>query len=565
MFKFLKDKLKNAVSKFTTAVSKDVEEEIIDEPVEEIEDIENFENIKEDIRENKKPQKKKSKLKKDVDISDEDVEKFLDENIKENIESDVKKSDSEFVQDDSKILEDIENYAEKSEAKKDDSSILAEENEILDDIDQNVKDEFVNEEVKEKVEEKKKGFFGRLKDKFTKKDEEFEISKEIEEDVEKSLENAEKESKSEIERSEDKEFVIDESQDIFSEHDKAVMEDLKRVEKEIEAEKEVYVEEDSEDEEEVEEIKAEVEEKAEKKGFFGRLKESITHKALSDEKFNDLFWELELVLLESNVALEVIEKIKDDLKKELVDSKIARIGVDKIVANTLKKSIEELFDIEKVDLIGRINDRKKENVKENKKDPFVISFVGINGAGKTTTLAKIANYLQKNDFSVVFAAADTFRAASMEQLQFHADKLGIKMIKHDYGSDPAAVAFDAIAHAKSKGIDVVLIDTAGRTNMDSNLMEELRKIIKVAKPDLNIFIGDAVTGNDAVEQAQKFNEYVGIDGIVLAKADVDEKGGCSVSISYVTKKPILFIGVGQTYDDLKEFDSSIVLENLGLA
>ena len=165
----------------------------------------------------------------------------------------------------------------------------------------------------------------------------------------------------------------------------------------------------------------------------------------------------------------------------------------------------------------------------------------------------------------VLAASDTFRAASIEQLQQHADKLGIKMIKHDYGSDPAAVAFDAIKHAKAKNVAVVLIDTAGRMHSNVNLIDEMKKIIRVAKPDLKIFVGESITGNDCVEQAKTFNEAVGIDGIILAKADIDEKGGAAVSVSYVTKKPILYLGTGQRYNDLEPFSQDKIIKSIGLA
>ena len=196
--------------------------------------------------------------------------------------------------------------------------------------------------------------------------------------------------------------------------------------------------------------------------------------------------------------------------------------------------------------------------------PFVIAFFGINGSGKTTTIAKIANLLKEKNISCVLAASDTFRAASIEQLQIHADKLGVKLIKHDYGSDPAAVSFDAIKHAKAKNIDVVLIDTAGRLHSNINLMDELKKIVKVSKPNLKLFVGESIAGNDCIEQAKTFNEAVGIDGIILAKADIDEKGGAAISVSYITKKPIIYLGTGQEYKDLKEFDPNLIVEGLGL-
>jgi fused signal recognition particle receptor len=292
----------------------------------------------------------------------------------------------------------------------------------------------------------------------------------------------------------------------------------------------------------------------EKKGFFQKITETITTKKISAEKFDELFWDLELALLENNVAVEVIEKIKNDLKSELVDKPIPRGKVDETIANSLHSSIEDLFSIPGIDLLSKVKQKK----------PYVICFVGVNGSGKTTSIAKVTKFLQSHNLSVVMAAADTFRAAAIDQLQLHADKLGVKLIRQDYGSDPAAVAFDAIKHAEAKKNDVVLIDTAGRLHSNINLMDEMKKIMRVANPDLKIFVGESITGNDCVEQAKQFNDAVGIDGIILAKADVDEKGGAAISVSYVTKKPILFLGVGQEYDDLQQFDKEKLLVSIGL-
>lgn len=304
------------------------------------------------------------------------------------------------------------------------------------------------------------------------------------------------------------------------------------------------------------EVKVEPEVKAEpeKKGFFKRITETITTKKISADKFDELFWDLELALLENNVAVEVIEKIKTDLKSDLVDKPIPRNEIDTTILKSLKKSVGDLFDVPMVDLVAEAQ----------KKKPLIVCFVGINGSGKTTTIAKVTKYLQNQGLSVVLAAADTFRAAAIDQLQLHADKLDVKLIRHDYGSDPAAVAFDAVKHAESTKKDVVLIDTAGRLHSNINLMDEMKKIIRVANPDFKLFIGESITGNDCVEQAQKFNEAVGIDGIVLSKADVDEKGGAAISVSYVTKKPILFLGVGQEYEDLQVFDKEKLLMSIGL-
>lgn len=292
----------------------------------------------------------------------------------------------------------------------------------------------------------------------------------------------------------------------------------------------------------------------EKKGFFRRITEKITTKRISGSQFDDMFWDLELAMLENNVAVEVIEKIKADLKKDLTERPIPRGKIEEVVVSSLKNSVAGLFDVDQIDFLKKAKEKK----------PLVICFVGINGSGKTTTIAKVARMFLDNNFSIVLAAADTFRAAAIDQLQLHADKLGIKLIKHDYGSDAAAVAFDAVKHAEAKDRDVVLIDTAGRLHSDHNLVEEMKKIVRVSKPDLIVFVGESITGNDCVEQAQKFDEAVGIDGIILSKADVDEKGGAAISVSYVTKKPILYMGVGQEYSDLEPFDKNKLIQSMGL-
>lgn len=277
-------------------------------------------------------------------------------------------------------------------------------------------------------------------------------------------------------------------------------------------------------------------------------KKKIFSKTLTLDKFEDLFYELEIILLQNNVAYEVIESIKESLKNKLVDN-------DKSVniLEELKNSIEDVL-IESDDLLKQIKDKEKK--------PFVILFVGINGVGKTTTIAKIANLLLRSKLSVCLAAADTFRAASIEQLQVHADTLKIPLIKKDYGSDPASVGFDAIKHAQKNKIDVVLIDTAGRMNNKDSLMKEIEKISRVNNPDLKLFLGESITGNDATQQARDFNEAVGIDGIILSKADVDEKGGTAISVSKVTGKPIYFLGTGQKYDDIERFEKKNVLKKI---
>jgi fused signal recognition particle receptor len=299
----------------------------------------------------------------------------------------------------------------------------------------------------------------------------------------------------------------------------------------------------------VKEIKAE-----KKEGFFKKITKAVTTKKLSETQFEKLFENIEITLLENNVAVEVINKLKDDLKTSLVNQAIARKNIEQTITKTLHNSIEELFNYHNIDLLKKIQEKK----------PYIICFVGINGSGKTTTIAKLTQLFKDNKKTVVLAAADTFRAAAIDQLQHHADKLNVKLIKHDYGSDPAAVAYDAVKHAQATNKDIVLIDTAGRLHSNVNLMQEVQKIIKVAQPDLTLFVGESITGNDCVTQAKTFKKKIGIDGIILSKADIDEKGGTAISISYVTSRPILYLGTGQEYTDLQKFEPKLVLEGLGL-
>ncbi len=303
--------------------------------------------------------------------------------------------------------------------------------------------------------------------------------------------------------------------------------------------------------------KTEEERGKEKKGFFQRLKKRFVAVKLDDDAFDKLWSPLEVILFENNVALPVVESIRANLKTELLARELKRDELEDIIRDSLKKAIKDLL-LEPFDLVGVIKDSIK---KEGR--PYIILFFGINGSGKTTTIAKIAYLLQRNSLKPVLAAADTFRAASIEQLQKHASKLGVNMTKQDYGADPAAVAYDSIQYAKAHMADVVLVDTAGRMHTQSNLMREMEKINRVAKPDLRIFIGESIAGNDVVEQAKSFNNSVGIDAIILSKADVDEKGGAAISVSHVTGKPILFLGIGQQYSDLEKFDGGKILNSLG--
>jgi fused signal recognition particle receptor len=296
--------------------------------------------------------------------------------------------------------------------------------------------------------------------------------------------------------------------------------------------------------------------KEEKKGFLSKIKERVTTKKISERQFDELFWDIEVELLESNVAFEVIEKIKEDLKDKLVDSPLKRGEVEEIILSSLRESIDDLLNYEMIDIV--------EEAKTCQDKPYIVAFIGTNGSGKTTTIAKMTKKLQNKNLSVVLAAADTFRAGALQQLEEHGEKLGAKVIKHGYESDPAAVAFDAIKYAKMKHVDVVLIDTSGRLHNNVNLMKELEKIIRVAKPHLKILVTESIIGNDAVDQAKNFNKAVDIDGIILSKADIDEKGGAIISMSYVLKKPVIYLGTGQDYQDLKKPNKEEIKKSLGL-
>ena len=285
------------------------------------------------------------------------------------------------------------------------------------------------------------------------------------------------------------------------------------------------------------------------KSGLSSLISKITTTELKPENLHPILSEFKLNLIENDVAVPVAERICEEMEKRLNGVQVKRLeDKKKIVEQHLREILlEVMLTNSKIDLFKAIEEKRK------KKEPFVIVFVGINGTGKTTTIAKVAKLLNSRGYTVVLACSDTYRAGSIEQLETHAKRLGIRMIKHKYGADPAAVAYDAINHAKAHGIHAVLIDTAGRMQTNRNLMSELAKIKRVVNPDLTILTVDSLTGNDAVMQAEEFHKSVGIDATILTKVDADIKGGSALSVTYVTQKPILFVGTGQKYDALEEF------------
>lgn len=275
---------------------------------------------------------------------------------------------------------------------------------------------------------------------------------------------------------------------------------------------------------------------------------------IKESKIEDILWDLKVSLLEADVALPVVEDIQESVKEDLVGKKISRkYDLEEVVEKSLKRAVKSALKTEEINFDGLIEEAEK---------PFSIMFVGVNGTGKTTTIAKLTKRFQKQDYSCVLAASDTFRAGALEQLQTHANKLGCKVIKHSKGSDPAAVAYDALEHAEARKKEIVLIDTAGRMQTNKNLMNEMEKIKRVAEPDMIIFVGDALAGNDSVEQAKEFEESVGIDGVILTKIDADAKGGAALSIGHAVGKPMLFVGTGEDYEDLQEFDEKWMVNRL---
>lgn len=275
-----------------------------------------------------------------------------------------------------------------------------------------------------------------------------------------------------------------------------------------------------------------------------------TTKELSEKNLADAVWNLQMILIQNDVAVEVAEHICNLTKEKLLGTRTGRLeNLKRLFKTAIHESVLEVltpeYPLDPVDFVIE---------KKSKGEPTVILFVGVNGTGKTTTLAKMASLFKKKGFSVVVAAGDTFRAGSIEQLQRHADAIGVRVIKQDYGADAAAIAYDAIAHARAKHIDVVLIDSAGRMQSNKNLIEEMKKIARVAEPDLKIFVGDSLAGNDALSQAKEFNDAIGIDGAILTKVDADPSGGAALSVAFVTGKPVIYVGVGQTYEDLQRFE-----------
>lgn len=389
------------------------------------------------------------------------------------------------------------------------------------------KTEEIIEEVPETIEERVEEIKKKPKKEFKKKDKE--ENREVEAIQEEMLKEVPKEEKEAIKKHKDLPEVVEEK-------NKGKLEE--QIEKEEELEKET------------------LEEKPKKKGFFSKVASSLTKKKISEEDFDRVWIELEIFLLEINVAFEIVQKIEDSLRRELLGNTFDRFGLAKKVRQVLTQEVEYVLKDREASFNELVREYKTKN------EPLKILILGVNGTGKTTSIAKIIHFLKVNNYSVVVAASDTFRAAAVEQLDEHCQRLGVKCIKHTKGSDPAAVAFDAVEHAKARNIDVVLIDTAGRMPNNPNLMMELQKVKRVSKADMAIFIGDSISGNDLIEQINLFDKGVKIEGVILTKVDTDERPGSIVTTAYSIAKPIFFLGVGQKYDDLVEFNAKEIAEKL---
>ena len=273
---------------------------------------------------------------------------------------------------------------------------------------------------------------------------------------------------------------------------------------------------------------------------------------------NNLLEEIEWAMLESDISSSAVTEILNLMRENLIGRRL-RKGAElaKVVEATIKRALKSILKADYWDFEATIEGYLSEGDK-----PVVIMLVGVNGTGKTTTTAKIAYQLKNKGYNVVAAASDTFRAGAIEQLEAHMEKLEIKCISSQRGGDSAAIARDAISHAKAKNVDVVLIDTAGRMQNKTNLMNELQKVHRVTNPHLVLFVGDALAGNDAVEQAAEFSRILTFDGAVLSKMDTDAKGGAGLSIAHATGKPIVLVGTGQEYTDLQQFEPEWLLTQL---
>ncbi|MDD3159380.1 MAG: signal recognition particle-docking protein FtsY [Candidatus ainarchaeum sp.] len=286
----------------------------------------------------------------------------------------------------------------------------------------------------------------------------------------------------------------------------------------------------------------------------GKLTSIFSGKIIIKESdISDLLFELELSLLESDVEQDCATEIISQIKQKLIGKEVSSKNINEILNEIIKEILIDLMKTNEIDLLNEIKNSEK---------PYKILMLGPNGAGKTTTLAKLTYYLKNNGLNCILAASDTFRSGAIDQLQEHANRLDVKLIKQQYGADPTAVAFDAMQSAKANNFDVLLIDSAGRQETNKNLMNELKKLERVIRPNLKIYVGEAYTGQGLLDMASEFNGMIGIDAFILTKIDADAKGGTTISLIYKLKKPILYIGTGQEYKDFEKFESKFILDRI---
>jgi fused signal recognition particle receptor len=555
LFDFLKKKFNKTIKD----ASETTEEEMTKHDEEFAKDLDNLEEAFSSIEEKyskTEQEEETSETEEEIEEDNEEIEEKTTETSEE-----VKEETSEKIDESSQEKEEeISEEEETTEEEKPIDKVEEEKEEISDEEEESedttIEDKEIEEQPPVKKEEKKKkrfSFFSRNKDKEEETKEDEEETKEDEtltEEVEETAEQEEESSQLEEEKITEQDKK-DTSEEPVKEEKKSRFSFFRRNKKEDKeepAKEEKKEEETSKDEEKESVVEEKKEKKAPKEEKSGGMFSFITQKTITEDDIEEILDELFMSLLEGDVAYEVADRIVESVKEDLIGKKIKRRGdMELFTTNALKSAITEIIDNGSYDLLGNIEEAKQNG------EPYKIMFVGINGTGKTTTIAKLAKYLEKHGYSSVFGASDTFRAGAIEQLEHHAENLNLKIIKHARNSDPAAVAYDAVEHAKATGKDVVLIDTSGRMQTNVNLMDEMKKIKRVSKPDCIMYVGDALMGNDATEQATKFNDVIDIDGIILTKADADAKGGAALSIGHVIHKPILFVGTGQSYDDLMEF------------
>ena len=506
--------------------------------------------------------------KKFADASGKLRNKVEDEAKEENNVELIEESNEETfdeIDESEELTEELEDEVSELESLDESEEFEDEEDEISEEELDEMLDASLEEDSQDEGKKEKSGFFG-----FLKRDKKKDIEEESEESVAEVAEDIEEESEESVEEAAEDieksyEEALGESEDEVSELE-SVDESGKL---EVKANDLDSIVESEKDEEEPKKSKRSLfrrkkkedsaedskdEDKKEKSGGFLSF---IKEKSISEDDVEDILFELELGLLESDVAMDVSSIVVESVKNDLVGQKIKRSSdIEEYTYEALKNAVAKIINIEGKSMTELLEEKVAQG------EPLVVMLVGINGTGKTTTIGKLANYYIKKGYTPVIAASDTFRAGAIEQVAYHADNLDVKLIKHEKGSDPAAVAFDAVQHAKAKGKELVLIDTAGRMQTNTNLMDEMKKIRRVSKPDLVVFVGDALTGNDATEQARKFNEAIDIDGVILTKADADSKGGAALSVGYIIQKPIFFLGMGQSYDDIKEYDADWMLEQI---